>query len=242
MVVLMIADAEQGSTARRRILVVRHGDVQYFDPAGQPLNPRDVSLTPLGRQQVAALKGMMDSVPIDRAVCSGMPRTQETAEILIQGRGLALEDEPAFREIRAGRFRELPPLTEQAMIAGAYDSASVPDGRFIGGELIAAFADRVIAAFERIIADPSWNSLLVVAHDAVNRTLLCHALGCGLGAMASLEQDLACLNIIDVSRTASDGGKFTVRTVNMTAYDPVKAELHLLSMERAAFAYRPPNV
>lgn len=227
--------------ARRRVHLVRHGEVRYFDDHGQPVDPRAVPLTARGRVQAGALRDALRPVAIDRAVCSGLPRTRETAEILLEGRGLPLEEAPAFREIRAGRFRELPPERAQDLIAAAYTGAADQEGCFIGGDRFSAFAGRVVEAFRSLLAEPGWASLLLVAHDAVNWALLCHAMGCGLGAMAALEQDLACLNVIDIDTEPGGGDVFIVRAVNTTAYDPAKAEIRLCSMEHAALGYRPPG-
>jgi probable phosphoglycerate mutase len=38
---------------------------------------------------------------------------------------------------------------------------------------------RTVAGFERLLADATWGSLLLVSHDAVNRVLLGWAVGCG---------------------------------------------------------------
>ncbi|ALG73598.1 hypothetical protein VY88_22530 [Azospirillum thiophilum] len=219
-------------TVRRRIHLVRHGEVAYFDRSGQPHNPRDVALTPAGRKQVEALALHLAAVPIDRAVCSGLPRTRETAGILIAGRGLPLEEDDGFREIRGGRLRDLPVDGIEERLASAYTPCSEEGGRFLGGDVFAAFAERVGAAFHRLVAAPDWRSLLLVAHDGVNRAILCHALGCGLAALAALEQDYAGLNIIDLEPDDSGGWRPLVRTVNMTAYDAVKADLHATSMEQ----------
>ncbi|MBP2231684.1 putative phosphoglycerate mutase [Azospirillum agricola] len=226
-------------TVRRRVHLVRHGEVAYFDRSGRPHNPRDVPLTPAGLKQVEALARHLATVPIDRAVCSGLPRTRETAGILIAGRGLRLEEDDGFREIRGGRLRDLPADGIEERLARAYAPCGEDGGRFLGGDLFAVFAERVRAAFHRLAAAPDWRSLLLVAHDGVNRAILCHALGCGLGAMAALEQDYAGLTIIDLEPDASGGGwRPLVRTMNMTAYDAVKADLHATSMERVARSRR----
>lgn len=225
-------------TIRRRIHLVRHGEVAYFDASGQPHNPRDVPLTPVGLVQVEALSRRLAAVPIDRAVFSGLPRTRETAAILIAGRDLPLEEDNGFREIRGGRLRDLPAGTTEERLGRAYAACGGEGERFLGGDVFSAFAERVTAAFHRLVAAPGWRSLLLVAHDGVNRAILCDALGCGPGAMATLEQDYACLNIIDLEPEGRGGYRPLVRTVNMTAYDTVKAELHATSMEQVARSRR----
>lgn len=224
---------------RRRILVVRHGAVRYFDEDGQPFHPRDVPLTDHGRGQVAALRQVLAPAAIDRVVCSGLPRTRQTADILVAGRGLVVEEDAAFREIRGGRLRDLPAGRVQALIAGAYGLAGAADGRFLGGDSFAGFADRVVAAFDGLVGARDWRVLLLVAHDAVNRVILCRVLGSTLQTMPALEQDPACLNIIDVDQSPETGTRFILRTMNMTAYEPAKLRIDLTSMEHAASGYRP---
>ncbi|MBP2316649.1 histidine phosphatase family protein [Azospirillum soli] len=224
---------------RRRIHLVRHGDVTYFDEAGQPLNPRTVPLTEHGRRQVAALARWLAPVTFDRAVCSGLPRTRETAEILIEGRGLPLAEDPGFLEIRGGRLRDLPAERVGALLANAYRDAGDPDACFLGGESFATFTERVWTAFSALLADPGWTSLLLVAHDAVNRAILCRALGCGLPGMAALEQDLAGLSIIDADTRETGEPRLIVRAINVTAYDPIKETIRETSMETVALRYRP---
>ncbi|MDT4864323.1 hypothetical protein FQZ97_990820 [compost metagenome] len=55
-----------------------------------------------------------------------------------------------------------------------------------------------MAQFFELLAEPAWESALIVSHDAVNRILLAWAAGVGLKGIAAFEQDTACLNILDV--------------------------------------------
>jgi broad specificity phosphatase PhoE len=71
----------------------RHPEVSYLDAVGRPHPPRTVPLTAGGRERAAA------AVPLDRAVVSGLPRTVETAAIVLAGRGLTPEARPQLREI-----------------------------------------------------------------------------------------------------------------------------------------------
>ena len=73
-----------------------------------------------------------------------------------------------------------------------------------------------------------------MAHGGVNRVLLAHALGLGLGGIGALEQDPCCLNIVDVD----DAGRFLVRLINHTPYNTAKHGLDLTTMERLYLDYR----
>lgn len=214
--------------ARRRIYLVRHGDVSYFDDQGRPVRPGTVSLNAEGRRQAEAGARELAGVPLDRVVVSDLARSIETASILTAGLGLRLEIREALREIQPGRLADIPAhTTAQAFLdafAGGLDRAA----RFLGGETFGALLDRVLPCFEALLAEPGWRHLLLVAHGGVNRVILAHALGLGLAGIGGLEQDPGCINILDVA----DDGRFLLRLVNHTPYNPIKKGLELTTMER----------
>jgi len=67
---------------RRRIYLMRHGNVTYFDDAGKPYLPEAVPLNEQGRAQAEAAGRVFasDGVRFDRVIVSGLPRTVETAQ------------------------------------------------------------------------------------------------------------------------------------------------------------------
>jgi probable phosphoglycerate mutase len=207
---------------------MRHADVTYFDGDGKPHHPDGVPLNDDGRRQAQATAADLAGVPLDRVVTSHLPRTQETAQIVIAGRKLAIEVEPALREIEPGKLRDLPTHNIQGLFLDVFGARVDRNTRFLGGETFGSLLDRVLPAVERLLADPSWQHLLVVAHGGVNRVILTQLLGVGIGGLAVLEQDPCCLNIIDVVA----GGRFVVRLVNHTCYNPGKRGMELTTMER----------
>jgi probable phosphoglycerate mutase len=223
---------------RRRIYLVRHAEVSYFDAQGQPLDPRQVPLTERGRQQAAAAGALLAEVSFDLAVCSGLPRTEETARQILHGRDLTLHAEPRLQEIRGGRLREIPHQERERSIAYAYDGAEQPGARFIGGETWLDFAARVNPAWEQLIARDDWQNLLIVAHDAVNRLLLAQIIGCGLGGLKGFEQDPACINIIEADIDAGTLQRAFIRTLNLTPYDLIRPDQQLTVMEKVWRDYR----
>jgi broad specificity phosphatase PhoE len=92
---------------------------------------------------------------------------------------------------------------------------------------------RVLPAFQGILEDPNWSSLLLVAHGGVNRAILSHILGGGLASFGTLEQDSCCLNIIDFDVTPVAGSvlRRIIRGLNLTADDPVKLSHPLTTLE-----------
>ncbi len=224
---------------RRRIFLMRHGEAAYVAPDGTVTDdPRNVGLTEQGRIQARKQAGVLASVPFDRAICSGLPRTVETATVVLAGRERPeLEAMRALEEIRGGDRNH--PVGDMASwldhVANPWAGADRPDATFLGGERFVDFADRVVPAFESILADGSWRTLLLVLHGAVNRMIFNHLMRLPWQGRMSIEQDNCCINIIDVD-SADDGTpeRYLIRGVNLTGYDLNKSGIRLTNMEQTA--------
>lgn len=232
---------------RRRIFLLRHAEAAYIGADGAVTSdPRMVGLTPTGQIQARKQAAVLASVPFDRAVCSGLPRTVETATIVLAHRAAPLlETLPALEEIRGGDRGH--PVTDMRAwlqhVANPWAGADHPDATFLGGERFVDFAARVVPAFESILADPNWQNLLLVLHGAVNRMIFNHIMNMPWQARMTIEQDNCCINIIDVDVDDVDDAehaghgttrRFLVRAVNLTAYDLNKSSIFLTTMEQSA--------
>lgn len=218
---------------------MRHGEAAYVKPDGSITDdPRRVGLTATGQIQARKQAAVLASMPFDRAVCSGLPRTVETATLVLAYRDEPeLEIVPALEEIKGGG-RDFPVEDTAAWlahVANPWAGADHPEATFLGGERFVDFAARVVPAFEAILADHSWRTLLLVLHGAVNRMLFNHMMNLPWQGTMSIEQDNCCINIIDVD-TAEDGTteRFLLRAVNLTSYDLNKSSIHLTNMEQTA--------
>jgi probable phosphoglycerate mutase len=224
---------------RRRIFLMRHGEAAYVAPDGTVTSdPRTVGLTAEGQVQARKQAAVLASIPFDRAVCSGLARTVETATIVLAHRAHPrLEIVPELEEIRGGgRDHPVADMKEWlAHVANPWAGADHPEATFLGGERFVDFADRIVPAFEKILADPGWRNLLLVLHGAVNRMIFNYVMNLSWQARMTIEQDNCCINIIDVD-SSEDGApqRFLVRAVNMTAYDLNKSTIHLTTMEQTA--------
>jgi probable phosphoglycerate mutase len=228
-----------GTACRRRIYLMRHAEVSYFDSGGRPIDPRNVPLTETGCRQAQAAAELLADVPFDVAVCSGLPRASETARLVLGDRALELRVDLRLNEAKAGRLRAVPEHQREQVIGCAYDGAEQPEARFIGGEQWAELERRVLAAWDDLVADDSWVTLLIVAHDAVNRVVLSHVAGGGLRGLKAFEQDPGCVNIIEADIHLARMQRAFLRAVNLAPYDPARAGSHLTVMERIYRAFRP---
>lgn len=227
----------QGS-GRRRLYLMRHGHVDYFAPGLE--DPRRAVLTEEGRLQAAAARDALRRIAFDVALCSGLSRTRETAEIVLAAHGpdLALEDEPGFEELKSGFLKAQSREELAARLAFGFDDADAPGAKFLpDGETFAAAERRIVAALEALLLGRSWRQALLVAHEGVNRILLGWACRGGLAAIGAFEQDLGCINVVDFD-VAPDmaGGRLEVvraviKSMNVTPYDYVKEGLKRTSLE-----------
>lgn len=224
---------------RRRIYLMRHGHVDYFDPA--LTDPRQVALTEEGRKQAQAARDALRHIAFDLALFSGLPRTRETAEIVLAAHGKEappLTAEPGFEELKSGWIQAVSREELAARLAFCFDDAASEGASFLpDGEVFADAEARVVRAIEETVLQRDWKTALIVAHEGVNRLVLGWACGGGLKSVAAFEQDLCCVNIIDVDVTPAEDGeglqveRAILKAVNVTPYDYVKGGLPRTSLE-----------
>jgi probable phosphoglycerate mutase len=216
---------------RRRLYLMRHGQVAYFEPDGRPVNPHEVSLTPAGREQAAAAAEALSGISFDRVVTSGLPRTVETAAIVSPG--VEAESWRELRELESGRLDAIPEDELEDTFLRAFRGVVPLGSRFLGGETVGDLLDRVLPAVDRLFADPGWDVALAVLHGAVNRAILSHALTGERVFLGGFEQAAGCINVIDA------GEDRIVRAVNFTPYDPAHLSGRATTMEQLYEQYVP---
>lgn len=222
---------------RRRIYLMRHGHVDYFR---SEVEPRLVDLTETGRAQAAAAGEALRNAPIDIAIHSGLPRTRQTLELVLAARDGAPSprSEPAFEELKSGWLRAKTREELAAMLAFSFDFAHEDDASFLpDGEKFADAQARIIEGLTELIQNSRWRTALIVAHEGVNRLILGWACGGGLKTVSAFEQDLGCINVIDLDATPAETGeglkieRATIKALNVTPYDAVKDGLPRTSLE-----------
>lgn len=209
---------------RRRLYLMRHADVAYFDADGRPVRPADVPLTVEGESQARAAAAALAGIRFDRVITSGLPRTLETARIVAPD--VKPASWPELRELEGGPLADIPDEELEDAFLGAFRGVVPPETRFLGGETIGSLLDRVLPAIERLVADDGWDVALAVLHGAVNRAILSYALTGERIFLGNLEQAAACINVLDLDP------EWIVRAVNLTPYDPAHLSGRSTTMER----------
>lgn len=221
---------------RRRLYLFRHGAVDYLDPSGEWVEDPDVvSLNDRGRSQAAAMAKLFDDIVVDRAICSGLPRTRQTAEIVLASRELTVEDRADLEEIRPQKGEAAGGYDVYDDVAFSHWRANDPRATFLGGERYSDFYRRIEKAIRGLLGESDWNNLAVFAHGGTNAAVLGWITGVGLDAFGLIDQATGCLNIIDFDVTEEgDIRRKVVRAMNVTADDPVMRNRHAGDMESLA--------
>lgn len=232
-----MTDALDGTAGRRRIYLMRHGEVRYFDAKGKPVHPKFVDLTETGRAQAAGMGRLLADVPFDRALSTGLPRTMQTAEAVLTGRDIEIGEIPELKEIRSGSSRGKTLAEVRAAFLDGFLDAARPGARFVGGDVFQEVYDRAAGAIEALLLEPGWRNMLIVAHDGINRLLLGWASHGRLKVAGAFEQDPGCLNVIDTDVKDGKIGRRVIKMANLTPMNFNKLGNNLTSPEQI-FDYR----
>ncbi len=223
---------------RRRILLMRHGAVEYFDAAGRPYPPDDVPLTADGVRQACAMGAAIAAagVRIDRAVSSSLVRTRTTAEHVLNAAGAAqsIEQKTELQEIRGGHLASISDAELRAAFIAAFEGPVPRETRFLNGESIGQLLDRTLPAIQQLLNVRDWDTLLLVLHGGVNRGILSWFLTGQPVFLGGLAQDPGCLNVIDVGDSPATS---IVRVVNFCPIDTLQTGSRLSSMEHLLGQY-----
>ena len=183
-----------------RILLARHGETPW-NAEGRYQGQEDIALSPVGEAQARALGERLRDVRIDRAVASPLGRAARTAELALgDARRDLLRIDAGLMEIAHGTWEgllaaEIRERDPERSIAwrDAPHEVLMPEG-----ESLQHVLDRAWPALERAcdgLGDE--DTLLVVAHDAVNRVILCRVLGLPLARLWRFRQAPTTLNLLE---------------------------------------------
>ena len=186
-----------------RLYLIRHGQVQGYD--GFPIyGHTDVDLTEVGRMQMEHLSERLRYAEIHEIYSSDLKRSLIGARIIARYHDVPLHCKSEFREVYFGGWEgmSLSEVRERYPEELARREADVLNFEPpMNGESIARLAERVMGCLGSILACAGAKSVLLLGHGAVNRVILCSALGLEYRRLFNLQQDYGCLNVIDYTPT-----------------------------------------
>jgi phosphoserine phosphatase len=183
-----------------RLLLVRHGETQW-NREGRFQGQIDIPLNETGKRQGEQAGEFLKSISIDAAVTSSMSRPKETAELILKHHPhIELIGRDDLWEISHGTWEgklEAEIRETDGALLDAWqakpETVQMPDG-----ENLEDVFSRAIAAWNDIVknAKPG-TTTLVVAHDAINKSILCHIAGLGPASFWSFKQGNGAVSVID---------------------------------------------
>lgn len=178
------------------ILLARHGQTVWNRDGNRYCGSTEVDLSPLGFWQAQQLGEALRDVPLAAVYASDLTRAQLTATPAAISHGLTVQVEPGVRETDFGEFEGYTPgdlaISQSAEFqAWRRDPEGTPPP---GGETVTDAARRAVVALTAIAARHSGETVLVVAHNTLNRIVICYALGAPVGNYRRIEQANACIN------------------------------------------------
>lgn len=189
--------------------LLRHGTL-LPNPERRFVGQRDIPLSETGRRQARILQQNLASVPLAEVWTSDLPRCREMTAIVAAGHDAPVYPEPAFREIRLGRWEGLTKTEVNDRFPGAVEARGKDLWQYVpqDGESFAMLAGRVLPALFRHLASLDEDShALLVAHSGVNRVILMRYMALDMSAFFSIPQPYAACTTLrygpeDIARLA----------------------------------------
>lgn len=187
-----------------RLILVRHGETEW-NRRGQFQGQIDVPLNENGRLQGQQAADFLQAIPIDFAISSSLARPKETAELILkQHDQVTLNLSKPLWEISHGTWEGCLESEIEERYPGELERwRTTPEAvQMPEGENLQQVWDRAIAAWDDIVAKAlatgkTEQTGLVVAHDAINKVVLCHVAGLGPEHFWCFKQGNGAVSVID---------------------------------------------
>ncbi len=182
-----------------RVYLIRHGQVTGYERF-PVYGHTDVDLTDVGILQMEQMAERLRLTELKAIFSSDLIRSATSARLIARHHDVPIYFLPELREMKFGDWEGLTLTDIRTRFPEELQKREddLVNYRAPGnGESIADLAARVEAVFDRIRAEQQGNDIVIAAHGAVNRVILCKALGLDLARMFNIHQAYGCLNIID---------------------------------------------
>lgn len=206
-----------------RLLLIRHGETEW-NRASRFQGQIDIPLNETGKEQAQKAADFLENISLDFAISSPMARPKETAEIILKNKPeINLELQPDLKEISHGLWEGKLEAEIQAEYGellqkwkDAPETVQMPEG-----ENLKQVWDRGVACWDDVVKAIEENSSepqtgIVVAHDAINKAILCYLLGLKPSNFWNVKQGNGAVSVIDYPQGTQ--GQPVLQAINLTSH------------------------
>lgn len=200
--------------ALTRFVLVRHGETNW-NREGRYQGQIDTPLSAFGLEQGRKVAAALKEVPIDICYASPLSRSYDTAAMCAEPHNLSIIKDERLLEINHGEWEGLlsAEVQERYPQLAAQWRQTVVGVQMPGGENMEDVRARSMEAFREYAAKHEGQTVLVVAHDAVNKAIICDILDIGLSKFWQVKQDNTCINVFEYQ-----DGKWRLVLMNSTTH------------------------
>ncbi len=188
-----------------RLLLVRHGETE-LNSAERYWGQSDVKLSPLGLRQAERLHDRLAAQRIDAIYSSDLQRAWVTAKTIASRHQLDVTICAELREINFGKLEGLN-FEESSQLfpefAAKWKTQRSTNIEFPGGESLDQLHSRVSNFVGRLKKRKAEETVLIVAHAGVLRSLVCQLMAIELRYIYQIRLDLASLSILETYPTGA---------------------------------------
>ena len=184
-----------------RIFLIRHGETNW-NKEGRFQGQINVPLNCNGKDQAKKASKFLSEIKFNKAYSSSMDRPYETAQII-------LKDKPDIKITKIDNLVEISHGLWEGKLENEIKEhwpkllknwhEKPEEVKMPKGECIEEVSERSIKAWEEIcLTQKNKDLTLLVAHDAVNKTLICNILGINFSNIWMIKQGNGGITIIDL--------------------------------------------
>ena len=183
-----------------RIILVRHGETTW-NIEGRYQGQEDTPLSTRGLQQGQQLAEALKNIPLDFCISSPLQRSYQTCKFCADLHQLQVATDARLTEINHGDWEGVlaPDIAKQypKEFEQWHTAPHLVQMPGAGGESLEDVRSRVRAAFDEYVQKYDGKTILVAAHDAVNKAIICDILGLGMEHFWQIKQDNTCINVLE---------------------------------------------
>ena len=205
--------------AGARLVLVRHGETDW-NRQRRFQGQINIPLNDSGRSQAEATGIFLADIRFDRAFSSAMTRSKQTAEIILKSQpGVKLTLMQELIEINHGLWEgrlehEVAENWPDLLLAWKTTPEHTQMPR---GETIQDLWKRSVSCWREIVNSlSSSETALVVAHDAVNKTILCELFGLSPADIWVIKQGNGGITVVDMPMAPKQAT--VVSSLNLTSH------------------------